>query len=366
LQRSHLLLRVLVIAGFVLGRFVLLAPASAITNTIVSISGTRFTINAQVTYPGRRARGLLLNSRMANAVIDDENPDTVGQWAYPDTHAWDPQRNTDEFVAMLPAYAANGLNMVTVSLQGGLLDPEQGDPRIVHPEIVTAFGPDGSLKAAWMARLDQVIRAADTNGVIVDVSLFYRFQDERITTDAGIVNAVNNVTDYLVGGGYTNVLLEICNECSVSGIDHANLNKDEIWKLIRRAQVRSGGKLLTSSSFGGIHNPPLPESVIRQADFISLHCNNQTPSEMTTTLQQVRATASYQAEPKPIEFTECGSDLAKMEAAIAGRAGWGYHDQGLNNYWDGFQSPPINWSINTDLKRAFFDRTRRYAGLPTS
>jgi hypothetical protein len=362
MARSHLL-RFLVIGVFFFRGLGFPTPVSGATNITVAIRGTKFTVNGQVTYAGRRARGLLLNSRMANAIFDDDNPDTVGQWAYPDTHVWDPQRNTSEFIAMLPTYAANGLTMVTVSLQGGLPDPDLGDPSSVHPEIVSAFNADGSLKAAWMGRLDQVIRAADESGIIVDVSLFYRFQDQRITTDAGIVNAVNKITDFLVSGGYTNVLLEICNECSVSGIDHANLDKDEIWRLIRRAQLRSGGTLLTSSSFGGIHDPPLPLSVIKQADFISLHCDTQTPSQMTTTLEQVRATAEYQAKPKPIVFTECRTDIAKMEAAVSGGAGWGYHDQGLNNYWDGFQSPPINWTINTDLKRAFFDRTRRYAGL---
>jgi hypothetical protein len=298
---------------------------------------------------------------MANAVFDDDNPQTVGKWAYPDTHVWDPQRNTNEFIAMLPTYAANGLNMVTVSLQGGLPDGDQGDPTIPHEEIVSAFKADGTLKPAWMARLDQVIRAADQSGIVVDVSLFYRFQDERITTDAGIVTAVNKVTDFLVAGGYTNVLMEVCNECSVSGIDHANLNKDEVWKLIRRVQVRSAHTLLTSSSFGGANNPP--PSVIKQADFISLHCNVQTTDEMTATLDRIRATPEYQAKPKPIVDTECGSEVARLETAVAGGAGWGYHDQGLNNYWDGYQSPPVNWGINTAVKQAFFARVKRYAGL---
>jgi hypothetical protein len=337
------------------------ARALASTQTVVGISGTRFTINGQVTYLGRKARGLLLNSRMANAIFDDDNPQTVSRWAYPDTGVWDPQRNTNEFVAMLPSYASYGLNMVTVSLQGGLPDPDDGDPKIPHPEIVSAFKSDGTLKTAWMSRLDQVIRAADASGIVVDVSLFYRFQDERITTDAGVVTAVDRVTNFIVNHGYTNVLFEVCNECSVSGIDHANLDKDEVWKLIRRVQVRSNHAFPVSSSFGGANNPP--PSVIKQADYISLHCNVQTTDEMTATLDRIRSTAEYLAKPKPIVDTECGTEIPKMETAVAGGAGWGYHDQGLNNYVDGFQSVPVNWGINTPVKQAFFDRVKRYAGL---
>jgi hypothetical protein len=369
---SHAL-RLLVAAGFAAGFLSFPNPVSALdagrssvtlaTQTNISINGRLFEINGRLTYPGTTVRGLLLNSRMMNALFDDENPDTIWQWAYPDTHVWDPQRNTDEFVERLPRYAQNGVNMVTVGMQGGNPDPARSTTGSVHTEVVTAFEADGSLKPEWMSRLDEILRAADRVGIVVDVSLFYRWQDEYITTDEGIVNAVNNVTGWLVQGGYTNALLEICNECNVPAFDHDILLRDNVWQLIRQAQERSGGTILVSSAFGGIYQPPSPESVIAQSDFVALHCNNQTPDEMTETIRLVRATAAYKAAPKPIVFNECGTDLTKMDAAINRRASWGYFDQGANNYRDGFQSPAINWRINTDLKRAFFARTKALAGL---
>jgi hypothetical protein len=30
---------------------------------------------------------------MVQAIFDDAEPDTRSQWAYPDTGAWDPERN---------------------------------------------------------------------------------------------------------------------------------------------------------------------------------------------------------------------------------------------------------------------------------
>jgi len=30
----------------------------------------------------------------------------------------------------------------------------------------------------------------------------------------------------------------------------------------------------------------------------------------------------------------------------------------------GFQTPPVNWAINTDLKRAFFTRVAEITGYP--
>jgi len=46
-------------------------------DTVVGISGVDFTINGAATYPGTRIEGRLMNSRMAIAIFDDENPDTI-------------------------------------------------------------------------------------------------------------------------------------------------------------------------------------------------------------------------------------------------------------------------------------------------
>ncbi|TMD83395.1 MAG: hypothetical protein E6I74_05330, partial [Chloroflexi bacterium] len=177
-HRSIVVLAVALLTAFValgqqpgVGRAVV--PPS---QTVVSIEGTRFLINGRLTSSGKPAEGQLLNTRMAQAIFDDENPATVGNWAYPDTHIWDPQRNTNEFLAMVPTYAQHGIRMITVGLQGGC--PAHTPPALTcpggdHPWIVSAFNPDGSLKPAWMTRLGQVIQAADASGIVVMVQFFY-------------------------------------------------------------------------------------------------------------------------------------------------------------------------------------------------
>ncbi|MFO0203842.1 MAG: hypothetical protein ACK528_12020, partial [Alphaproteobacteria bacterium] len=72
--------------------------------TIVSIDGADFRINGELTYAGRRwndqrIEGLLLNSRMVQATLDDLNPQTRGMWAYPHTGDWEADRNLREFLA---------------------------------------------------------------------------------------------------------------------------------------------------------------------------------------------------------------------------------------------------------------------------
>ena len=92
-------------------------------STNVTIEDGAFRINGTPTYPGRswqghRIEGRLFNSRMANAIADDENPATRGAWAYADGD-WDAERSTREFIAALPSYRAHGLLAVCINLSGG-------------------------------------------------------------------------------------------------------------------------------------------------------------------------------------------------------------------------------------------------------
>ena len=97
---------------------------SFVGRTSVSIVGDEFYINAQPTYRGRtwnghKIQGLLFNSRMVQGIFDDRNPDTIKNWAYPDTGRWDPERNTREFIAAMPEWRRHGLLAFTINLQGG-------------------------------------------------------------------------------------------------------------------------------------------------------------------------------------------------------------------------------------------------------
>jgi hypothetical protein len=64
---------------------------------------------------------------------------------------------------------------------------------------------------------------------------------------------------------------------------------------------------------------------------------------------------------KPIVFNEDSPSTANFRAATNGHASWGYHDGGANNYIDGFQGTPTNWTINTVNKQNFFNLLDSYA-----
>ncbi len=239
--------------------------------TAVSISNGGFALNGAPTYAGRswqghRIEGLLFNSRMANAIADDENPATRGAWAYADGD-WDAERNTREFIAALPSYRAHGLLAVCLNLQGGSPQGYSWN----QPWKIGGFAPDGALKPAWAARLEKVIAACDRLGMVVILGLFYGKQSGTLTNEAAVKAAVTNTADWLLGVGATNVLIEIGNEVDLPAFAHDIIAAPRCHELIELAQKRSKGKLLVSASLLALEAPP--PAILATADFLLPHGN---------------------------------------------------------------------------------------------
>ncbi len=346
-----------------------------------------------------------MNSRMTNAVFDDENPVTRPLFAYPDTGNWDPDRNTDEFIAQLPTYRAHGLLAVTVNLQGGsptgyyrehLFREIMGTRGINAPDNAiwsglpsptsqpwhnSAFNSDGTLKPEFLDRTDRIVRACDQLGMIVILGYFYFGQDERLDNEAAVCNGVDVATNWLLESGYGNVLIEINNETNIPRYEHEILQPHRVAELIDRAKsiqhTRHSGesrnrRLLVGTSYGGNRVPD--DEVAGVSDYIMLHGNSVTePSRIAEMVRETRSLPSY--SPKPILFTEDDHfDFNEPEnnfrSALSAYASWGYFDPGdaaggsatFGDYCNGYQNIPVNWSLNTDRKRGFFNLLSEITG----
>jgi hypothetical protein len=336
--------------------------------TKVSIRGESFLINDQLTYQGRtwhqhRIEGLLLNARLVQGIFDDLNPKTRSLWAYPDTGVWDPERNTDEFLAAMPRWRAHGLLCFTINLQGG--SPQGYSKK--QPWHNSAITADGELRADYMARLDRILTRADELGMVVILGVFYFGQDHRLRDEAAVLRALDNSVAWLFDREYANVMLEINNECNVR-YHHRALQPDRVHELIERvkAQRRNGHRFLVSTSYGG-NTVPL-SNVIRAADFALLHGNGvDDPLRITEMVRQTRELDGYR--PMPILFNEDDHfDFDKsdnnMIAAISERASWGFFDYRLDgeDFRQGYQSVPVDWGIGSPRKRDFFNLVRDVTG----
>ncbi|MEM6821436.1 MAG: hypothetical protein AAF558_05790 [Verrucomicrobiota bacterium] len=343
-------------------------------NTKISIEEDRFLINGSLTYAGceyngRSIEGLLFNSRMVQAVFDDENQETRQHWKYPDTGLWDPERNTNEFVEALSDYKAHGLLAVTVGLQGGGSIYRN---QIYQEYLNSAFTSDGELKPAYFDRLDRVIQKCDELGMIVIVNYFYFIQARKLSF-AAIKTAAEKTTEYLLSKNYENVLIDVANE-SAPFWNYPELEPERIHVLIDLVKnITSNGKRLYvgCSRVGGSNLPHFPQWM-EVEDFNLPHGNSTTADEIRHKVRLLRDTPEYRKRPRPILFNEDSVFVENLQAAAEEFASWGFYCQGYgSNYQDrydwtkhgreseyeklsGFQTLPVNWRINTENKRAFF------------
>jgi hypothetical protein len=336
--------------------------------TVVSIQGERFFINGSPTYPGRvwnglPVEGLLMNARLVQGIFDDHNPATRSLWAYPDTLAWDPERNTREFIAALPAFLAHGMLAFTINLQGG---SPQGYSQ-EQPWHNSALTPAGELRPAEMARLERILERADELGMVVILGVFYFGQAYRLETEAAVRRAVDRTVEWVLERGYQNVLLEINNECDII-YNHAVLRPPRVAELIRQAQAHTTAdrRLLVSTSFSGCA-VPAPE-VVEAADFLLLHGNGAAhPEQITRLIRAARALPQYRPMPVLVneddhfDFDQPDNNLL---AALREYAGWGFFDYRMagEGFDEGYQSVPVNWGISSQRKRGFFSLLKEITG----
>ena len=345
-------------------------------STKVTIDGTRFLINGRLTYEGvtdrgRPIEGLLFNSRMVQAIFDDENPETAVHWRYPDTAVWDPDRNTDEFCAMLPEYRRHGLLGVTVGLQGG------GSiylPEVYDAYLNSAFTLEGELKPTYFDRLQRVIVAADAAGMVVIVNYFYWKQAQKMLGEPALLRATEAATEWLLRTGYGNLLVDVWNEFTAG---EALTQSERIHELVEIVQQTTldGRRLLAGASI--MPGRALPGGRWHEiVDFYLPHGNDSWSAKLRRELRDLKATPGFRANPRPVMVNEDSMYVTNLEAAIDEYASWGLYIQGFGcGGWDhgryewtrhareasyehlsGFQTMPVNWSINTGHKSDFFNR----------
>ncbi len=336
--------------------------------TKVEIHEDQFYINGRPTYENRywkenRIEGLLLNSRMVQGVFDDLNPETVNNWAYPDTRRWDRDRNTREFVKNMKIWHQYGLLSFTINMQGG---SPQGYSK-AQPWINTGYFKDGSLRPDYLKRLRKILDESDRLGMVPILGLFYFGQDESLADEKAVVNAVNNMIDWLFEMDYSNVLIEINNECNIN-YDHDILKPGRVHELINlvKAKSKNGRRFYAGTSYGGGYVPLT--NVVAASDFILMHGNGVSkPERILDMINAVRKSEGW--SPKPIIFNEDDHyDFDKEDnnflSALKGYASWGFFDfrREGESYEEGYQSVPVDWGINSERKKQFFRLVKEITG----
>ena len=280
-----------------------------------------------------RARGKLMMLRLAQGLFDDE-------WM--SEREFDADANTDRLIEALDVYKAHGVLAFSVSLQGGNpgYEPEvNGISRRngskfgkANGLLASAFLPDGSLKPAWLARLDRLLRAADQRSMVVNLIYFYQGQDEIFESDVAIVNATRNITDWIVENNFRNVIIDVANEWDLTGEtwDQAAFIPENMTGLVEVVRERFNGAdflVPIGASTGGRMTYPAP--LAQLCDVVLVHGNGRTPREKSARLREFREynRAVWMTEDDNGRETTTENlqrELASADALFDRGAGWGY------------------------------------------
>jgi hypothetical protein len=278
--------------------------------TQVTIRDGRWYVNDQVTYPGTRAEGLLMNVRMVNAVFEDRhNPE------------FDAEANTARFMEKIPDYAAHGVRAFTICLQGGMPGYEGA--------LNSAFAADGVLRESYLARVRRVIEACDQQGLVVILGCYYQRQDQVLTDEAAVRRGLVNVANWIQQCGFRNVVLEIANEFDHGGFNHRILRTVEGQiELVRLVRQTAPGLLVSVSGLG---HGRFPDALGEVVDFPLVHFNGTTLDDIPARINALKKHG------KPIvcnEDDKTGEAAARVaELCVANGASWGLMLKDLNQYF---------------------------------
>lgn len=315
----------------------------------ISIDKDRWLLDGVPPHSGSPAEGLLVNVRMVNSVFEDDRSESPAV-----LDGFDPDTNTDRFIAQIPNYFAHGIRAFTIGLQGGTPGYEGA--------VNSAFNADGSLRDGYLQRVSRVIKAADANGCAIILSCFYQRQHSHprtLKSRASIQAAITNAAQWVVSEGFTNVVLEIANEFAHAG--YANWPEGE-WlrsiegqvELIQIAKAAAPDLIVSTSGMG---SGEMFEAVAQAGDFTIIHFNN---TEVDAISARVEASKVYG---KPVVCNEddkvgpIGAEAARV--AMTSGAGWGYMHSAKNQNapfeFDGRDDDPDVYDMLSRLTTAGYD-----------
>ncbi|MCY4595834.1 MAG: hypothetical protein OXC19_13695 [Bryobacterales bacterium] len=334
---------------------VLAASATAIEIATGSMLGPRYqqdrfyvrggpTSSWGLTYGGgsfkRNVRGSLALVRVPHAIFDDE-------WLR--ERQFDPDRNTDRLIEQLDLYRRHGVGGLVVSLQGG--DPgysaeangvtrgRSADLGEGAGALVSAYEPDGSLKPAWLDRLDRLIGATNSRGMVVCLVLFQQDQDEALESPEAILAAARNVARHLIERDARNVIIDLADAWDEpqGRWDHRRFVPRYVEHLIRTVREEFQDSDFTppigaSSGSGMLY----PLSLAQLCDVVLLQGDGRSAADKLARSRQ------FKRYERPVlmvsdrngvqaKRSELEAEGSIAEAYIRGASGWSYVPSGTVN-----------------------------------
>jgi hypothetical protein len=282
----------------------------------------------QKTYSGpefrRTAQGKLMGVRLSQALFHDE---------FLKEREFDPEKNTDAAIDALDVLKRYGVSMVSVDLQGADPGYEPGRNGVARrngfqhgPDrgtAVSAYFGDGTLKPAWMSRLDRFVQAADRRGIVVLLVLFYQEQDEQFDSAEALLAATRNITNWLIDHHHRNLIMSVAADWTHPNWDHDSfvaLHMERLIDAVRDCfQTRHVDYALPIALSSAVH---LNETsrLVESADLMLVRRDGRSIDARKLERPEIAASeASSNFHPTPDNLQK---ELTESSDAFDSRSGW--------------------------------------------
>ncbi|MFI3170709.1 MAG: hypothetical protein R3Y06_12270 [Faecalibacterium sp.] len=318
--------------------------------TKLTIDGEKFRINSALTYSElptckEKYHGMLMNSRMIQGIFDSKNRAQFDRFG----KTFDPDTNTDDLIAALPAWYAKGLRGITVGMQGGgACFTVRGHALENNP-----YSADGTVvDPAYLDRLDRLITACDALGMVVIVSYFYCHNIQHLNGAQAVLNATKAMSLFLEEKGYTNVIIEIANEYELMQYGAFPIIREAqgMVALIELAKTYAPNIPVGCSLSGGQINA----EVCAASDVVLIHGNGQSRGKLYNLIRK----AHEFAPGRPVVINEDSQAIGQLAVCAELATSWGYY----NNMTK--QEPPCDWGITKGEDTYFAWRMADMLGIP--
>jgi hypothetical protein len=322
------------------------------------------------TFNGGAAQGKLPNLRAAQALT-----------RHPPMTEQDAEDNTDAFIAELDGWWAKGVHAFTIGLQGGNPETSTSSPARDQGSFTyddssagaptSLFDSSGGLRSAMLGRLERVLDAMGDIGMVAILNPFYGGQAHVFGGSSGANNttqanaAVDNLSDWLIAGGYTHILVDVANEAGENASSRWQsrapfVTDAGVTGLIERFQTNFAGTDLANVLVGCSNRNPgtFGALTLAASTFVPWHANQSSPgsgadidalkADTTGHLPPIVCNENERTTAWPLTEAMIDDEEAMLQEQFdeAGSSPGTMPDEGFQRYWEP-PGVPFEWGIGS-------------------
>lgn len=254
----------------------------------------------------------------------------------------------------------SGINIISAAFQGPSPEREyykksreQRNLNIMRSS--SAINADGSLDYNLLAKLELIIKTADSFGLAVLVNILDSSCEHIFTDEFAVITGIFNAADWLISKRFDNILVNLTN-ISHTFYKSSVLNGEKFIDIFKSVKDNAGNRLMLGAgmkSFAKVSGSNL-DAYIKSSDFIPIYSVNY---KTHSTKKMIENIYFFRARTNAPVIMAKGDDLNgrhnsygrnSMTEALGNNTSWFYYNL------DKLVITPVDWGFLRDIRNIIF------------